>query len=252
MQRNPRHPEHPESHGRPHVQLTTLGSFVARIGHNNAPWRGGGLGARQLRAMLSYLLAAPGRMVHWTTLAAIASPHWRSLKRPRNLLFGLHQLLRHWRMAAAFREIDGFVTLQRHPSWIMDTDLLTRHMLQAAEYRRADDLSAAVSELRSAAALCGGIFLPEYDVPEYSLTEVQQHWEYYQRDVLHQCTRLLLRSDRVAEALPIAQQLDLLAPETTAEDDDLLADVYVALGNVQLAGYYRRRANEKRGADEVW
>jgi hypothetical protein len=229
----------------PHVWVQTLGTLSVCGGAGVGEWKGGGLGKPQLKAMLSYLITYPNRWMHWTTLAAIGSPRSDDLKRPRNLFAGLQQLLNRWGLKPAIRVVDGLIRLTTHQLWTRDVDLLQQYANSAARHHATGETEAELVALRRAADLCGGLYLPQYDHAEFGIIEVQQYWEHVQRDIIHQCVTLLYTQHQFFTALEVAEKLPLLSDQTEAEDDLLLAKLYDALRQPNVAHHYRQRAREK-------
>ena len=145
----------------------------------------------------------------------------------------------------ALLQRDDHQTLMRHECGISDTDLIERYATAAAAHRVVGDQEATLAALHQAAAYCDGPYLPDYDVPDYTLSDDQQHWRHYQRDILHQLARLHLDRATYQAARLVAKKMVHLGDEEPA-DDDLLADIYAALGNPRLAHYYRTKADAAR------
>jgi hypothetical protein len=226
--------------------IQTLNGLHVFIDGHPAAWSRVGPSVPQIKKMLGYVVTFPDRRVHWTTLAEIGSNEWASLDRPRNLPGGLWRLLKQWRMQPALHSADDHYTLQRHPCWIRDVDLIVQHNAAAERAMRANDPASAIGELRSAAAYCTGAYLPECDLPEHGLQEVQQYWELYQLDVLYCLSRLLLANHQARDAEDYARKLRQISIVTTPEADALFADIYTALDRPHLASYYRYQAHRKR------
>lgn len=244
MQDDPRQPVTGMGSQQP-VLILTIGGIKAIVRGVAAIWTIKGMGVPQLKQMLSYMVTFPGRAVHWTTLAAIGSKQWAALVKPRNLPRGLRQLLHRWDMGAALHESDGYFTLQRHPSWISDTDLIERHMLAAQQASACDDMETTLAELQAAVRYCGGSYLPDYDAPEYDLEDAPHHWDTYQREVIHRLARMLLERQQPQAALEVAQKIMQIGASEAA-DSDLLADIHHALRHEKIAHYFRRKAHQQR------
>ncbi|MBX0331415.1 hypothetical protein K2Z83_27565 [Oscillochloris sp. ZM17-4] len=227
------------------VFIGTIGGMRAIVRGAAAIWKVGNMGVPQLKRMLSYLVAHVEHAIHRDDIAAIGSRRSQPLARATNLSSAIKRLIQTWHMGPALRDRDGYLTLMRHTSWISDTDLIEHHAAAAALHLSTGDADAALDALQQAAAYCGGIYLPDYDVPDYSLREDQYHWLYYQRDILHRLARLHLTRNAAQEALPVAQKTARLG-DSEAADDLLLADIYAALGNARLADYYTHKARRRR------
>lgn len=224
------------------VFIGTIGDIRVTVRGMRDPWKGGGIGRPQLKLMLSFMVANVGRPVDRDDIAAVANPQWRSLARPQNLPGGLLTMLYRWGLRPAIVRGERTITLQQHPCWISDIDLIARHYRDAQLYLGDGDRDEALDRLRLAAKHCGGIFLSNFHTQDYDLTNQQQHWEHMQRDVLHQLLRLSLALARPLLLQDGAERLRRLG-EPTPEDDALLATVYDALNLPHLAAYYRRRAD---------
>jgi hypothetical protein len=232
----------PQGH-RHTVFIGTIGELRVTTRAVIDPWVGGGIGRRQLKLMWSYLVAHVGRPVDREDLAAIANPKWRSLIKPQNLPAGLLNMLQRWGIRTAIHKGERTITLRRHASWISDVDLIQRYSSIALDLQRAGNQAGALELFRRAAKYCGGIYLPGFVVENYDLTAAQQHWEHYQRDVLHRFIRLCLAVHRLAWAQAAAEKLTTLG-DLTHDDCLLLAEVYAAVGHPQLAEYYRQLVDE--------
>lgn len=248
MQDDPRQPTATGMGSQQPVLILTIGGIRAIVRGVTEIWAIKGMGVPQLKQMLSYMVTFPGRAMHWTTLAAIGSKRWTTLVKPRNLPWGVRTLLHRWDMGAALHESDGYFTLQRHPSWISDTDLIERHMLAAQQASDCDDDETALAELQQAVHYCGGPYLPDYDAPEYDLEDAPHHWETYQREAIHRLARARLQRNEPQIALAAARKVALIGPSESA-DADLFADIYDALGNTRMATMYRQKARRQYGLD---
>lgn len=236
---------HPPQRARHTVFIGTIGGIRAIVRGTTAVWKVGNTGVPQIKRMFSYMVARVDHAIHRDDIAAIGSKRWLSLARATNLPGALARLIRGWEMAPALLQSDDYLTLMRHECWISDTDLIEQHATAAAAFLTVGDSDSALAALHQAATYCGGPYLPDYDVPDYPLSDEQERWRHYQRDILHQLARLHLERAAYPDALLVAKKTSRLGDEEAA-DDDLLADIYESLGNPRLAHHYRERANAAR------
>ncbi|NJN19111.1 MAG: hypothetical protein HC822_24085 [Oscillochloris sp.] len=240
-------PKNAEMGSRPIVEMYLINGIMVVKRSVVAGWKVGRLGIRQVQRMVSYLVAHADRAIHWEVLATIGSRTFDpyALAKPRNLTAGIRHLFRQWEIEEALYEANGYFTLRRNTCWISDTDRIEKHDRAATEAASAGDAEQTLAHLQQAGSLCNGPYLPNYDVPEYSLAHLQQHWQVYQRDVLHRLARIALQRSAYNVALSAAQQTFKLGI-SEASDCDLMAECYTALGHMNSADYYRRKAASKR------
>lgn len=234
----------PQRNGHP-VFIGTIGGIRAIVHGATAIWKVGNMGVPQLKRMLSYVVTRVDHAIHRDDIAAIGSKRWPELARSTNLPSALTRLFRNWGMAPALHQNDDYLTLMRHECWISDTDLIEHYATAAAAHLAVGNSDSALASLHQAVTYCGGPYLPDYDVPDYSLSDEQQHWRHYQRDILHQLARLHIDRAAYQDALRVARKTSHLGDEESA-DDALLADIYKSLGNLRLARYYRAKADAAR------
>lgn len=231
--------------GGPTVFIGQLGGMRAMVRGAAAIWKVGNIGVPQVKRMMSYVVAHVDRAIHRDDIAAVASRRWAELARAANLPGALVRLIRNWGMTPALHQRDEYLTLMRHECWISDTDLIEKYAAAAAVHAGAGDNDAALAALQQAVTYCGAPYLPDYDVPDYSLAHEQQRWLYYQRDLIHRLARLHIERAAYQDALAVARKALRLGDEDPT-DDALLADIYGLLDNPRLARYYRDRANNNR------
>ena len=230
----------PQSHQHT-VFIGTIGGLRTLVRGATAIWDVGNMGVPQMKRMLSYLVAHVDHAIHRADIAAIGSRRSQILVRATNLSSAVKRLIHNWQMGSALHDEDGYLTLMRHDCWISDTDLIEQHATTAAAHLATGNTDAALDALHQAAAYCGGTYLPDYDVPDYSLQDDQHHWLSYQRDILHQLARLHLARGEAHAALLIARKIAHLDTSEVA-DEVLLADIYAALGKPRMTDYYHQKA----------
>ncbi|MCG8349498.1 MAG: hypothetical protein MI924_17165 [Chloroflexales bacterium] len=229
------------------IYIETLGALMIYRNGIAAPWKGGGVGAKQLQRMAAYLIAHRDRYVSYAALIEIAGGRqkYQPRCRPNYVIGGLKALCKNLGMTAALRERGSTLALCRHALWHTDTAALRERFDTAMGLAAQGQHDQAIVVSNEAALLCKGDYLPDFDAPGgYSIIEQADYWTMVQKQLFQTLTRSYLA------ASPDAAPYEAYLAARRAIDFDqydpygyeLAAEVVQRCGHEQIAGRYRRQA----------
>jgi hypothetical protein len=229
------------------IYIETLGALTIYRNGIAAPWKGGGVGAKQLQRMAAYLIAHRDRYVSHAALIEIAGGRQNHQRRcrPNYVIGGLKALCKNLGMTAALRERGSMLALCRHALWRTDTDALRERFDTAMALAAQGQHDQAIVVLHEAALLCEGDYLPDFDAPGgYSIIEQVDYRTMVQKQLFQTLTQLYLAAS--PDIVPYQAYWAACRAIRFDRDDphgyDLAAEAMQRYGNEQIARRYRRKA----------